>query len=244
MRFLLSLLSLLLLSLPGMAQAGPPFDTDDPEPTDTGHWELYAANTLDGLGSTLDGELALEANYGAARNLQLSLGLPYGYSRAPGEGTHSGLGDVEISVKYCFVDDRQSGLSVAAFPAITIPTGAARFTSHRPTVTLPLWAQLDRGRWALFGGGGYVVNPGPENRNYWTVGSALQRQIGDRLSIGAEVTREGPVDLVDRASTGVGLGVVYRIKAPFSLLLRGGPVFEDGGGKARYHSYVALGLDF
>jgi hypothetical protein len=24
------------------AQAGPPFLTDDPEPTETGHWEIYA----------------------------------------------------------------------------------------------------------------------------------------------------------------------------------------------------------
>ena len=31
----------LALSLAGTARAGPPFVTDDPEPVDLGHWEVY-----------------------------------------------------------------------------------------------------------------------------------------------------------------------------------------------------------
>lgn len=243
MRFRFLGLWLLLLPLASAALAGPPFDTDDPDPTDTGHWELYVANTLDGRGSTIDGEFAFEANYGAARNLQLSLGLPYDYAHNRAEGSRNGAGDIELSAKYRFLDDEQSGFSMAAFPAVTIPTGAGRFTNHRMTVTLPLWAQLERSPWALFGGGGYVVNPGPGNHDYWTAGAAVLRQVGDRLSIGAELTREGRGDRDDHASTGAGLGVVYRLDALFSILLRGGPVFEDGG-KASYHSYAAVGLNF
>ena len=66
----LSLVVSLQIGLP--AAAGPPFITDDPEPVDLGHWEVYAfsdgaidRNDASGLGP------AIEVNYGAAPNLQL-----------------------------------------------------------------------------------------------------------------------------------------------------------------------------
>ncbi len=37
------------------AVAGPPYLTDDPVPTDTGHWELYAFTVDEGHGSAFDG---------------------------------------------------------------------------------------------------------------------------------------------------------------------------------------------
>ena len=56
------------------AHAGPPFITDDPEPVDLGHWEVYGfsagTHTAADTGGTLGG---IEVNYGAAPNLQLAL---------------------------------------------------------------------------------------------------------------------------------------------------------------------------
>ena len=229
---------------PVAALAGPPFDTDDPVPTDISHWEIYAGNTFDWVGSTFDGEAALEVNYGPVADVQLSLGLPYAYVHAPASGTHGGAGDLKLSVKYRFVHVKRSGWSVAAFPGVTLPTGSSDFTNRRPTVTLPVWAQLDTGRWTLFGGGGYVIDPGGGNRNHWKAGVAAIRAFGDRLSVGGEITRVGRAAIDGRATTGLGLGAIYQLKSPYSLLLRGGPVFEDGAAKASYHSYIALGLNF
>jgi hypothetical protein len=69
-----ALLSLAVVGLPSSASAGPPFITDDPEPVELGHWEVYgfSAGAFDrhdasGLGPSL------EVNYGAAPNLQLHI---------------------------------------------------------------------------------------------------------------------------------------------------------------------------
>lgn len=238
---------LFLFAIAGLAApawAGPPFDTDDPAPTEPGHWELYAGGALDALGPSRDGEFAFEANYGAAPNLQLSLGLPYAFSRDPIEGTHSGRGDVELSVKYRFAADEKHGLSVATFPRITLPTGATRFTSDHVVTTLPVWAQLDRKRWTLFGGGGVTFNPGAGQRDYAFAGVAALYEASDQLSIGAELTREGSTAIDDRPSTGLGIGAIYQLKPPFSLLARAGPSHEDGSHRLGFHGYAALGINF
>ena len=66
--------------VPGLAWAGPPFLTDDPEPTETSHWEIYApAFDADGRGRDFEGTFGAEINYGAAKNLQLTFGLPGAY---------------------------------------------------------------------------------------------------------------------------------------------------------------------
>lgn len=41
----LRVLATLGLLAPATAWAGPPFLTDDPEPTETGHWEIYGPSS-------------------------------------------------------------------------------------------------------------------------------------------------------------------------------------------------------
>jgi len=50
----------LALGAAGPALAGPPFLTDDPEPTEAGHWEIYApALDAAGKGADFDGSLGV-----------------------------------------------------------------------------------------------------------------------------------------------------------------------------------------
>ena len=73
----LSRLLLMTVMFPAVALAGPPFLTDDPEPTETGHWEVYLRQSESrGRGQDFEGSFGAELNYGAAKNLQLTLGLP------------------------------------------------------------------------------------------------------------------------------------------------------------------------
>jgi hypothetical protein len=71
------------------AFAGPPFRTDDPEPTDFQHFQIYlfstGTKTTDGWTGTLPG---LEVDYGALPNLQLAVTVGQGYA-APVEGRTS-----------------------------------------------------------------------------------------------------------------------------------------------------------
>jgi hypothetical protein len=50
-----------------------------------------------------------------------------------------------------------------------------------------VWLQKDIGDWTINGDGGYWINPGSGNRNYWFFGSLLQRKITDQFKIGAEI---------------------------------------------------------
>ncbi|WP_340316406.1 hypothetical protein [Rhizorhabdus argentea] len=234
----------MFMSLPYQAFAGPPFLTDDPEPTATGHWEIYAPLLeAQGRGASLEGAAGVELNYGAAHNLQLTLGLSSAFTHDAGRWSW-GAGDVEMSAKYRFFYDESDGLSIAAFPGMTLPTGSNGMSAHKVTALLPIWAQKNMGRWAIFGGGGYAVNPGVGNRDYWTGGVAVTRSFGDRLLIGMEADQRGADITGGSASTSIGLGAIYQLKAPLRVLASGGPTFADTGGKAGFHAFAALGVDF
>ena len=111
------------------------------------------------------------------------------------------------------------------------------------TALLPIWAQQDSGRWSLFGGGGYAINPGRDNRDYWTGGVALTRQFGDRILLGIEVDRQGPDTVGGRGSTSLGAGAVYDLPGPLRLLASGGPTLGDDGDNG-FHTFAAVGMDF
>ena len=236
--------ALAALLLPSAALAGPPFLTDDPEPTETGHWEIYAPLLeAEGSGDAFEGSLGAEINYGAAPNVQVTLGLPVSYAH-DARGWRWGAGDLKLSVKYRFYHDEDSGVQVAFFPGATLPTASNGMGTGKVTGLLPVWAQKDFGRWSLFGGGGYAINPGAGNRDYWTGGLAVTRQVAEPLLLGVEADRQGADTVGGQGSTSLGLGAIWQLRAPFRLLASGGPTFVDGGGAARFHMYMALGLNF
>lgn len=229
---------------PHSAQAGPPFLTDDPEPTEVGHWEIYAPFIeADGQGNNIQGSAGVELNYGAARDLQITVGVPVDFQHDE-QRWLSGAGDLALSAKYRFYNNDTAGLQIAVFPGITLPTGSNGMGAGTVTGFLPVWIQKDQGPWSVFGGGGYAINPGQGNRDYWTGGLAVTRKFSERLVLGAEANRQGADTDDGHASTSLGFGGTYKLEAPLTLLGSGGPTFEDRGGATGYHGYLGLRLDF
>jgi hypothetical protein len=234
----------LSLAIATPAFAGPPFLTDDPEPTETGHWEIYAPLLEgEGKGANFEGSTGLELNYGAARDVQITVGLPAGFTHSKAE-TKWGAGDIALSVKYRFYHNEDLGLSIAAFPGITLPTASKGMGADVVTGLLPIWFQKNSGPWSVFGGGGYAINPGDDNRDYLTGAVAVSRQFTPNLAIGIEAERNGATTKDGHATTSLGLGTIYQLAAPYRLLASAGPVFEDGGGGTGFHAFIALGFDF
>ena len=226
------------------ASAGPPFETDDPEPTETGHWEIYApAADIAGRGEDFTGGTGVELNYGAAPNLQITVGLSAGFSH-DAAGMQWGLSDLAVSAKYRFYHDEAAGIQIAAFPGITVPTATNGQGAGRVTALLPIWIQKDSGPWSLFGGGGYAINPGPGNRDYWTGGIAVTRQLGPRLLVGLEADRHGADTIGGGGATSLGIGMICHLGGHLRLLGAGGPNFEDNAKPAGYHAFLALGIDY
>src|SRR5208283_2746799 len=96
--------------LPAIALAGPPFQTDDPEPVDLGNYECYVFSATDGTSRETDPVgPAFEFNWGALPNTQLHAIVSFGAilpsnssADAPGGNAPNvyGLLDTEIGVKY------------------------------------------------------------------------------------------------------------------------------------------------
>ncbi|MCY7279455.1 MAG: hypothetical protein LH610_00900 [Sphingomonas bacterium] len=174
--------------------------------------------------------------------------LPLDVARDRGRW-RSGRGDVELGLKYRFFDDPRYRLSAAIFPRVILPTagngvGSGQWAvgSGHTRLLLPLGVQQDMGQWSVFGGGGYVLNPGAGNRDFWQAGVAVTRQVNSRLSIGGEITREGPDAVGGASTTSLGVGSIVAIAPSVSVLLRGGSTFSCGN--TGYRSYAALGFDF
>jgi hypothetical protein len=232
-----------LVAMPGAAWAGPPYVTDDPQPTVLGLWEIYAFGAAVGAHGSWDGAAGLDLNYGGLPGVQLTATLPVELSHEAGGGTRTGAGDVELGVKYRFLHREAAGVDIAIFPRLILPTAGHRFGTGHTRVLLPVWAEKDSGPWSLFGGGGYMINPGAGNRDSWQGGVALTRTVSDRLTIGGEATLEGPDVIGAHATAGLGVGGVYRLGGPFALLASGGPIHEHHGATG-WRGYAALGISF
>ena len=150
-------LAALLIAAP--AVAGPPYQTDDPEPTELRHWEIYNFLTFDGHGGDYDGAAGFDLNYGAARGLQLTATLPLAFERTRPGTAHLGAGDLELGAKYRFIDDQEGGWQAAVFPRVIMPTAAHDLGGRHARLLLPLWVQKDLGSTSVFGGGGFEINP-------------------------------------------------------------------------------------
>src|ERR1700688_4313152 len=86
-----------LFALARPAFAGPPYLSDDPEPTDYKHFEIYAFSNATVVRDGINGEGGIDFNYGGAPNLQLSATLPAAYAFAASGPVVGGLGNVQLA---------------------------------------------------------------------------------------------------------------------------------------------------
>jgi hypothetical protein len=231
-----------LIAAAAPALAGPPYLTDDPVPTDTGHWEIYAYTSGDGRGGTLDDESGLDLNYGPARGVQLTATVPLAITHDPDAGWRAGTGDLELAVKYRFIHDSEHGFSAAIFPRAILPTSSLA-RGERTRFLLPLWLGKDfPGGTSLFGGGGYAINPGAGSRNGWQAAAAATQDLGPGLSVGGELAWQQSDERGGTDQLRAGAGAIVKLADHYGLLASAGPTWADH--RTGYHFYAALGLFF
>jgi len=222
------------------AFAGPPFLTDDPEPVDFKHWEAYLFPTIDATPKQTDGTgPAFEFNVGALPNLQIHLVIPMAYASPTDAPGAYGLGDIEFGIKYRFVQETEHRPMVGVFPMIEIPTGDAGrgLGNGRAWWKLPLWLQKSWGPWTTYGGGGYTINPAPNQCNYPFGGWQLQRDFGEKLTLGGEIFAQGRSSDDIRSFAVFNLGGYFKITPNFQILFSGGHTLAGGT-----HTIGYLGL--
>jgi hypothetical protein len=241
---ILGIAALLLTVAPHAAWAGPPFFTDDPEPVDYHHWEIYLASQY---ANSRNGVLAtaphVEVNYGAAPNLQLHVIAPLAYSQAQGAGTQYGYGDTELGVKYRFVQETKRRPQIGIFPLVEVPTGNSGrgLGNGQAQFFLPVWLQKSWGPWTTYGGGGYWRNPGGGNRDYWFEGYLLQRSMTKHWTLGAEIFHASADSVGSTDRTGFNIGSIYDFDSGHHLLFSAG---QDFHGRNRGSAYLAFQWTF
>lgn len=224
----------------GTAWAGPPYLSDDPEPTEEGHFEIYAFSQGTSGDDGISGASGIDFNYGGAPGLQLTAVLPIAYD----ESGHAGLGNVELAAKYKFLTQEQAGWDVAVFPRVFLPSASSQLGDHHAQVSLPFWVERDWGRWSSFGGGGCVLNRTRDTQNFCFAGWALTREVLEGLRLGVEVYHQGADEKGGKVSTALGGGLTYDLSAHYHLLAYAGPGLENVAETGRQDFYAAILFTF
>ncbi len=231
----------------GPAWGGPPFVTDDPEPVEFRHWEVYLASQWAhereaGTSGTLP---HVEVNYGIIRDVQLHLILPMAYSAPHIGSTQYGLGDMELGIKYRFIHEDDKGWipQVGAFPLIELPAGDSSrgLGEGRINIFFPVWIQKSWGPWTTYGGGGYWHHPGEGNKNYWFAGWLLQRDLSKVITLGSEIFNTSPKAKGESDETGFNAGGIINLSDAHHILFSAG---RDLKGQNTFSAYLAFQWTF
>lgn len=230
--------------VPASVCAGPPYITDDPEPVEYRHWEIYAASIFtkepDAWTSTAP---HLEVNYGAIPNLQLHTILPMTLY-VPAEGASGyGYGDTELGAKYRFVQEGKWRPQIGIFPLLEVPTGSheKNLGSGHLQTFLPLWLQKSIDPWIVYGGGGYWINPGAHNRNWWFTGLVLQCEVEPGLTPGIEIFHGTSQVIGEPREFGLNFGLIWDISELQHVMFSAGPALQ---GSNQLQGYFAYQLTF
>jgi hypothetical protein len=212
------IITVVLVLLARPALAGPPYVSDDPEPTDYKHFEIYSFSAGTATRGDLGGASGIDFNYGAAPNLQLTATLPIGFDNPAGGSASFGPSNIELAAKYRFLHQDSFGLDVAVFPRVFLPSPTKNIGNPTASLLLPVWVQKDwSGGWSAFGGGGCVIS-GRAAQNFCLTGGVVSYQLLPKLQLGVELSHQTADRSGTSARTSVGLGAKYDINDTYHLL--------------------------
>jgi hypothetical protein len=226
------------------ASAGPPYTTDDPEPVEYRHWELYLASQdfhdREGWSGTAP---HVEVNYGVVPDVQLHVVAPLSYVVPDVGVAHVGYGDTELGVKLRFVHEGKWTPQIGTFPMFEAPTGshARGLGNGSAQLFVPLWLQKSFGEWTTYGGGGAWFDLGSGRDRWWYFGWQAQRRLSEALTIGAELFHLTPRSSGTDADTRFNVGAVIDFGDTHHLLLSAGRSIV---GSNLFQGYVAYQATF
>lgn len=223
----------------GLAQAGPPFVTDDPEPPPSGGLEINVPFILERTPGKTEMDAPLfDFNYGLP-DIQLKLEFPIKIVHDDSDGTMAGAGDLLLGVKWRFLNNEPLQLQLGIYPQLLLPTGdhARDLGEGRTAFVLPLVAQKKWEKWTLYGNVGFWWQTAAETRNYVYAGAVLEREIDERLTLGVELFGNSPKDRRSRSDVAFNLGGTWKLSKHLNLLFAGG---RDIVGDTTAMGYIGL----
>jgi hypothetical protein len=232
--------ALLLAAGRARGQGGPPLVTDDPGTPGSGNWEVNVAMTLDRTSLTSTwGTPLVDANYGWGERVQLKLELPW-VVVSDDAGTHGGLGNPLLGVKWRFLDEEKAGVAVSTYPQFgfnVVTSSAARgLVDEDPHGLLPVSAVKSLGPVDLDVEVGRTFRKGGVGE--WVWGVAAGHHAGS-VELLAEVFGNSGSSAEPRQVV-LNLGSRIPLSGSSTILASAGWSVSDGEGLR--HVFVYLGL--
>jgi hypothetical protein len=213
-------ISILLFFQPCYAEPGPPFLTDDPQPVQFRHWEYYISSMSTYQQKTWTGTSPhFEVNYGLIRNVQVHLLFPVNYSYASNGGINFGYANTEFGVKYCFIQETKSMPQIGTFPIIEIPTiKNDAFSDGKTQIFIPVWVQKSWDKLTTYGGVGYWIKPGKDNKNSVFSGYEVQYDISPIVTLGGELYYQTPDNVQGKSVFAFSIGGSVNATSKFHVI--------------------------
>lgn len=215
--------------------AGPPFNTDDPETVRFKHWEYYISSINTYQPGVWSGTSPhVELNYGLIPNVQVHLLLPMNYTYSSHQGADFGYADTEFGIKYRFIQETDNSPQIGIFPIIEIPTiKNSEFSDGKAKIYLPVWLQKSWGKLTTYGGAGYWINPGTNNKNWIFSGWEIQYDVSPIVTLGGELYYHSANTKGTKSETGFNLGGSINTTEKFHIIFSFGhsltndPIFNS-----------------
>jgi hypothetical protein len=224
--------------------AGPPYTTDDPEPVEYRHWEIYLfgqyVKNIQSINAIAPG---IEVNYGILPEMQIHFIFPAGFSGSLYPNLSYQYGSTEIGVKYRFIRETDFMPQAGTFPHFDIAAGkiAAGTFSGETQFFIPLWLQKTWGPFTSYGGGGYWINPGAGNMDWWFLGWVLQYAVLDNAAVGIEINYNTPQGTGMPYDNSANIGAIVDLSKNNHVMLSLGTSMI---GREVYLGYAAYQLTF
>lgn len=229
--------SLLLVAEVALAQAGPPFLTNDPGTPGNANWETNLGSMQTIVRATSSYQLPqIDLNFGAGDRVQLTYEIPYVVQETSGQPGQTGWTNAIPGIKWRFLDQGEDGLQMSFFPQAemngTDHSLQAGIAVAGPRYLLPLEAARKAGPVELDVEVGYFLpGNGPKER---IIGFAAGRPLNERLELDAELYDDHAFG-VPMHTTTLDFGGRYKFSPSFiALFMAGRGIGGIAGGRPEF----------
>ncbi|WP_164926850.1 transporter [Chlorobaculum tepidum] len=228
-----------LLCYAAPAYAAYPLTTDDTGTQGAGGWQIEL-HTEFSTSSRTDGGVRIKdreddattvISYGVAKRMDVIVTLPYQwYQHRQGQlvtDDESGIGDMTVELKWRFLENEKSGLSLAVKPGISLPTGDADrgLGTGRVTGGAVLIATKEFGALTLHANAGYHRNAyaldaddAACNKDIWNASLAGEYAFSEKLRAVADIGLETATEKGSRTHPAFLIGgLTYSITKDFDF---------------------------
>lgn len=222
-RFGLPLVATTVAAVAPRARAGPPMLTDDPWTRPAGQTEINIAYvpTLTRQTSVTQAPF-FNPNYNITDNVQVNYFGAWVVDEQDDKGTHSGLGDPLVNVKWRFIDQDQAGFAMSVAPRLEFNNTAAAVRhglgNSGTVLTLPVEVGRTVGPYTVFAEAGYQFVQFTRDTMFLGVCGAYQ--VTDRVQLLAELFTIADTsfdDVEPIANVGTSITLTDYVNAQFSI---------------------------